>query len=83
MVDCKDYLKDLKNWLCESMQMMQHLWLSERESVVSHVKKPSSERMEDVSLGIHIQCSKPLLWEITREHGRELSAMDRHELHCC
>ena len=42
---------------------MRHLWLSDCESLVSHLKNPKNERMENVRLSIDIQAMKQYLWE--------------------
>ena len=42
---------------------MRHLWLSDCESLVSHLKNPKSERLENVRLSIDIQGLKQMLWE--------------------
>ena len=42
---------------------MRHLWLSDCESLVSHLKNPKNERLENVRLSIDIQGLKQLLWE--------------------
>ena len=43
--------------------MMRHMWLSDCESLVSHLKNPLNQRMENVRLSIDIQGLKQLLWE--------------------
>ena len=63
MADCKGYLLDLRDWQSVSSQVMRHLWLSDCESLVSHLKNPKSERLESVRLYIDIQGLKQLLWE--------------------
>ena len=42
---------------------MRHLWLTDCESLVSHLQNPKNERMENVRLSIDIQGLKQLLWE--------------------
>ena len=42
---------------------MRHLWLSDCESLVSYLKNPTNQRMENVRLSIDIQGLKQLLWE--------------------
>ena len=42
---------------------MRHLWLTDCESLVSHLKNPKNERMENVRLSIDIQGLKQMLWE--------------------
>merc|ERR1711966_355029 len=46
-----------------SSQTMRHLWLSDCESLVSHLKNPKNERLENVRLSIDIQGLKQMLWE--------------------
>ena len=43
---------------------MRHLWLTDCESLVSHLKNPKNERMENVRLSIDLQGLKQMLWEI-------------------
>ena len=52
---------------------MRHLWLSDCESLVSHLKNPKNERMENVRLSIDIQGLKQLLWETS--DGRNLDEL--------
>ena len=42
---------------------MRHVWLSDCESLVSHLKNPKNERLENVRLSIDIQGLKQMLWE--------------------
>ena len=42
---------------------MRHLWLSDCESLVSHLKNPKNERLDNVRLSIDIQGLKQMLWE--------------------
>ena len=42
---------------------MRHLWLSDCESLVSHLKNPKNQRMENVRLSIDIQGLKQMLRE--------------------
>ena len=42
---------------------MRHLWLSDCESLVSHLKNPKNERLENVRLSIDLQGLKQMLWE--------------------
>ena len=42
---------------------MRHLWLSDCESLVAHLRNPKSERLENVRLSIDIQGLKQMLWE--------------------
>ena len=61
--DCKGYLDDIRDWQSISSKTMRHLWLSDCESLVSHLKNPKNERMENVRLSIDIQGLKQMLWE--------------------
>ena len=61
--DCKGLLPDVRDWQPVSSQNIRHLWLSDCESLVSHLKNPKNERLENVRLSIDIQGLKQLLWE--------------------
>ena len=61
--DCKGYMPDLREWQKVSSENMRHLWLSDCESLVSHLKNPKNERLENVRLSIDIQGLKQMLWE--------------------
>jgi hypothetical protein len=63
MADCKGLIPDLKNWERASQESMKHLWLSDCESLVAHLKNPKNERLENVRLSIDIQGLKQVLWE--------------------
>ena len=63
IADCKGHLDDIRNWQSVSSQVMRHLWLSDCDSLVSHLKNPKNERLENVRLSIDIQGLKQLLWE--------------------
>ena len=63
IADCRGMLPDMRNWMEVSSTMMRHLWLSDCESLVSHLKNPLNQRMENVRLSIDIQGLKQLLWE--------------------
>ena len=63
IADCRGKLPDLRDWQGVSSKMMRHLWLSDCESLVSHLKNPVNQRMENVRLSIDIQGLKQLLWE--------------------
>jgi hypothetical protein len=63
VADCKGLIKDLKDWERVSQESMKHLWLSDCESLVSHLKNPKNERLENVRLSIDIQGLKQVLWE--------------------
>ena len=41
---------------------MRHLWLSDCESLVPHLKNPKNEKLENVRLSIDIQGLKQVLW---------------------
>ena len=73
VVDCKGYFKDFKKWQSESMQLMQHLRFSDCESLVSHLQKPKSQRMELVRRSIDIQGLQQLLWK--RSDGTNLDEL--------
>ena len=61
--DCKGYMPDLRDWQSISSEKMRRLWLSDCESLVSHLKNPKNERLENVRLSIDIQGLKQMLWE--------------------
>ena len=61
--DCKGYITDMREWLRTCSEKMRHLWLTDCESLVSHLQNPKNERMENVRLSIDIQGLKQLLWE--------------------
>jgi hypothetical protein len=63
IADCKGALPDLREWQQVSSRIMRHLWLSDCESLVSHLKNPKTQRMENVRLSIDIQGLKQMLWE--------------------
>ena len=63
IADCKGLLPDVREWESVSSATMRHLWLSDCESLVSHLKNPKHERLENVRLSIDIQGLKQLLWE--------------------
>ena len=57
---------------------MRHLWLSDCESLVSHLKNPKNERLENVRLSIDIQGLKQLLWE--QADGTNLDELPPEEI---
>ena len=63
IADCKGKIPDLRNWYESSVQHMRHIWLSDCESLVSHLKNPRNERLENSRLSIDIQGLKQMLWE--------------------
>ena len=63
IADAKGYLPDLRDWQNLSSQLMRRLWLSDCESLVSHLHNPKNEKLENVRLSIDIQGLKQLLWE--------------------
>jgi hypothetical protein len=74
MADCKGLLPDVREWQKVSSQTMRHLWLSDCESLVSHLKNPKNERMENVRLSIDIQGLKQMLWE--KADGTNLDSLE-------
>ena len=44
-------------------ELIRHLWLTDCESLVSHLRNPKNERMENVRFPFDIQGRKQLLWE--------------------
>jgi len=63
IADCKGALPDIREWQQVSSKIMRHLWLSDCESLVAHLKNPKFQRMENVRLSIDIQGLKQILWE--------------------
>ena len=63
MADLHGYMDDIRDWQSISSRHMRHLWLSDCESLVSHLRNPKNERLENVRLSIDIQSLKQLLWE--------------------
>ena len=63
IADCKGLIPDLRDWERASSACMKHLALSDCESLVSHLKNPKNERLENVRLSIDIQGLKQVLWE--------------------
>ena len=63
IADAKGKLPDMRRWQEVSSQTMRHLWLSDCESLVSYLKNPTNQRMENVRPSIDIQGLKQLLWE--------------------
>ena len=61
--DCHGQLKDVRDWQEVSSQTMRHLWRSDCESLVSHLKNPKNEKLANVRLSIDIQGLKQMLWE--------------------
>ena len=45
IADCRGQLKDVRDWQEVSSQTMRHLWLSDCESLVSHLKNPKNENV--------------------------------------
>ena len=61
--DCRGQLHDIRDWQNISSGTMRHLWLSDCESLVAHLKNPKNEKLENVRLSIDIQGLKQMLWE--------------------
>jgi hypothetical protein len=61
--DCRGHLKDMREWQQISSQQMRHLWLTDCESLVGHLKNPKNEKLENVRLSIDLQGLKQMLWE--------------------
>ena len=74
IADLKGEVDDVRHWLDAANKTMRHLWLSDCESLVSHLKNPKSERLENVRLSIDLQSLKQLLWE--RSDGTILDELD-------
>ena len=78
IADCKGQLSDVREWEAVSSATMRHLWLSDCESLVSHLKNPKNERLENVRLSIDIQGLKQLLWE--QADGTNLDELPPEEI---
>ena len=78
IADCKGMLPDVREWQQVSSRIMRHLWLSDCESLVSHLKNPKSQRMENVRLSIDIQGLKQMLWE--KSDGTNLDELLSEEI---
>ena len=61
--DCRGFMPEIRDWQSVSTQTLRHLWLSDCESLVSHLKNPKNERLENVRLSIDTQGLKQMLWE--------------------
>ena len=73
IADCRGLIPDLRNWQEASVQHMRHIWLSDCESLVSHLKNPRNERLENVRLSIDIEGLKQMLWE--KQDGTSLDEL--------
>ena len=62
IADCRGLVPDVRDWEAASSRTMRHLWLSDCESLVSHLKNPKNEKLENVRLSIDIQGLKQVLW---------------------
>ena len=63
IADCRGLLPDVREWQQVSSTIMRHLWLTDCESLVAHLKNPKNERLENVRLSIDLQGLKQMLWE--------------------
>ena len=63
ITDCHGQIPDMRNWQENSSKFMRHIWMSDCESLVSHLKNPKNERLDNVRLSIDIQGLKTMLWE--------------------
>ena len=55
IADCCGQIGDMRNWQEDSAKFMRHIWMSDCESLVSHLKNPKNERLDNVRLSIDIQ----------------------------
>ena len=78
VADLRGFLPDIRNWQEVSSKVMRHLWLSDCESLVSHLKNPKNERMENVRLSIDIQGLKQILWE--KADGTNLDDLEPEDI---
>ena len=63
IADCHGQMTDVRNWQEDNAKFMRHIWMSDCESLVSHLKNPKNERIGNVRLSIDIQGLKTMLWE--------------------
>ena len=63
IADCRGQIPDMRNWQEASAKTMRHIWMSDCESLVAHLKNPRNERLDNVRLSIDIQGLKTMLWE--------------------
>ena len=74
IADLRGELPDMRNWQEVSSRAMRHLWLSDCKSLVSHLKNPKNERLENSRLSIDLQGLKQLLWE--KSDGTNLDELE-------
>ena len=74
IADLRGELPDIRLWQEVSARTMRHLWLSDCESLVSHLKNPKNESLENVRLSIDIQGLKQFLWE--KSDGTNLDELE-------
>ena len=63
--DGKGMISDMQDWQYECDKRMTYLWFTDCESLVSHLKDPTSDRIVNVRLSTDIQGLKHLLWKKT------------------
>ena len=63
--DGKGMISDMQDWQYECDKRMMYLWSTDCESLVSHLKDPTSKRIVNVRLSTDIQGLKHFLWEKT------------------
>ena len=55
-------LLGLEHWEKSARSVMKHIWLSDCDSLVSHLKNPKDEKLANTRLSIDVQALKQLLW---------------------
>ena len=63
IADCCGQIGDMRNWQEDNAKFMRHIWMSDCESLVSNLKNPKNERLENARLSIDIQGLTTMLWE--------------------
>ena len=51
----------MRDWQRMSSERLGHLWLTDGESLVAHLKNPKNEKVDNVRLSIDFQRSRQVL----------------------
>ena len=78
IADLRGLLPDVRDWQEVSSKVMRHLWLSDCQSLVTHLQNPKNERLENVRLSIDIQGLKQFLWE--KSDGTNLDDLEPEDI---
>ena len=91
ILDCRGYIKEMRDWQRISSENMRHLWLTDCESLVAHLKSPKNESDgERAAINRYPGTQAVTLGESRRYKSgrattgrcvRERSSMDRHIMH--